>query len=57
MNNLTTAGQVPLRGAALTIATYGEYAPILPSAATVLLDMLRAAQARREVPASSALAA
>lgn len=57
MNNLTGAEQLPLRGIAPTIVTHGEYAPITAGAAAVLLEMLRAAEARHEVPTPSALAA
>jgi acetyl-CoA acetyltransferase len=49
MNNLTAQEQVLLPGTPPTVVTHGEYSPITTGAAAVLLDMLRAAQAKRAV--------
>lgn len=57
MNNLMTEEQPLLRSTAPTIVTHCDYAPITPGAAAVLLEMLRAVRAARDIPAPSALAA
>ena len=57
MKNATATEQLLLRGTAPAVVTNGEYTPITDGAASTLLAMLRAAQARHEVPVSPALAA